>query len=103
MKIVIADTDEAALARLGKELVAAIGETSVLIVPTDVSKLEQVQALSKRVYDAWGEVRICATSEVHRRASCSVLSLPTSSSCTIHMQMRILSRDYFPSIPSSRQ
>jgi len=58
MKIVIADTDEAALARLGKELVAAIGETSVLIVPTDVSKLEQVQALSKRVYDAWGEVAV---------------------------------------------
>jgi hypothetical protein len=57
------------LAELGKELVAALGEANVLVVPTDVSKLEQVQALSKKVYDAWGEVRICATSEDYRRAA----------------------------------
>lgn len=78
MKIAIADANEAALAQLGKELIAVVGEGNVLVVPTDVSKLEQVQALSKRVYDAWGEVRICATSEVHRRASGAfVLLYPT--------------------------
>lgn len=68
LKIAIADVNEVALTKVGKELAATIGEGNVLIVPTDVSKLEQVQALSKRVYDAWGEVRIRATSEVQHRA-----------------------------------
>ena len=64
LKIAIADINEAALMQVGKELAAIVGEGSVLVIPTDVSKLEQVQALSKKVYDAWGEVRIRATSEV---------------------------------------
>jgi hypothetical protein len=62
LKVAIADVNETQLAQVAKELAALIGEGNVLVIPTDVSKLEQVQALSKRVYDAWGEVRVCATS-----------------------------------------
>ena len=45
---------------VGKELAAEIGEANILIVPTDVSKLDQVVALRDRVYEAWGEVRIAS-------------------------------------------
>lgn len=57
LKIAVADVDEEKLRAVGKELVDEIGEQNVLIVPTDVSKLDQVQRLKEKVYDTWGEVR----------------------------------------------
>jgi hypothetical protein len=58
MKVAIADVAEAPLGELGKTLVEAAGEGNVLVVPTDVAKLEEVVRLRDKVYEAWGEVRI---------------------------------------------
>jgi len=58
LKVAIADINAGALETLAKELVAAHGETNVLAVPTDVSKLEDVVRLRERVYEAWGEVSV---------------------------------------------
>ena len=58
LKVAIADINAAALETLAKELVAAHGETNVLAVPADVSKLEDVVRLRERVYEAWGEVSV---------------------------------------------
>lgn len=57
MKVAIADTNEAELQSLGKQLVEQIGEANVLVIPTDVSKLDQVESLKTKVYEDWGEVR----------------------------------------------
>jgi len=56
LKIAIADANEESLNALGRELVETIGAQNVLIVPTDVSKLDQVTRLKDKVYDTWGEV-----------------------------------------------
>ncbi|KAI0275930.1 NAD-P-binding protein [Russula aff. rugulosa BPL654] len=58
LKVAIADINAAALETLAEELVATHGETNVLAVPTDVSKLEDVVRLRERVYEAWGEVAV---------------------------------------------
>jgi hypothetical protein len=58
LKVAIADINAAALETLAKELVAAHGETNVLAMLTDVSKLEDVVRLRERVYEAWGEVSV---------------------------------------------
>jgi len=58
LKVAIADINVEALEALGKELGTAHGETNVLAVPTDVSKLEDVVRLRERVYEAWGEVSV---------------------------------------------
>ena len=55
----IADIDAKALDVLAVELGAAHGETNVLAVATDVSRLEEVVRLRERVYEAWGEVGRC--------------------------------------------
>ncbi|EEB88486.1 hypothetical protein MPER_13650, partial [Moniliophthora perniciosa FA553] len=55
LKIAIADVDEAQLQAVGKQLVALIGESNVLVIPTDVSQIDQVVRLKERVYEAWGE------------------------------------------------
>jgi NAD(P)-dependent dehydrogenase (short-subunit alcohol dehydrogenase family) len=57
LKVAIADTNEAELQSLGKQLVEQIGEANVLVIPTDVSKLDQVESLKTKVYEDWGEVR----------------------------------------------
>lgn len=44
---------------LGREIAAEAGEQNVLVVPTDVSSLEQVQRLKDKTYEAFGEVRTC--------------------------------------------
>jgi NAD(P)-dependent dehydrogenase (short-subunit alcohol dehydrogenase family) len=54
MKICLADLSEEALDRAGKQL----SGTTVLTVPTDVSRLEDVQRLKDRAYDAFGEVAV---------------------------------------------
>ncbi|KAH8984717.1 NAD-binding protein [Lactarius akahatsu] len=58
LKVAIADIDAKALDVLAAELGAAHGETNVLAVATDVSKLEEVVRLRERVYEAWGEVAV---------------------------------------------
>jgi len=58
LKIAIADIQEDKLHSVGKELAVEIGEANILIVPTDVSKLDEVVALRDRVYEAWGEVAV---------------------------------------------
>jgi len=58
LKVAIADVSEDSLKEVGKTLAGLIGEANVLIIPTDVSKLDQVQKLRDRVYEAWGEVRL---------------------------------------------
>jgi NAD(P)-dependent dehydrogenase (short-subunit alcohol dehydrogenase family) len=52
MKICLADLSEEALDRAGKQLSGA----TVVTVPTDVSRPEDVQRLKDRAYDAFGEV-----------------------------------------------
>jgi NAD(P)-dependent dehydrogenase (short-subunit alcohol dehydrogenase family) len=54
MKICLADRSEEALDRAGKQLSGA----TIVTVPTDVSRLEDVQRLKDRAYDAFGEVAV---------------------------------------------
>jgi NAD(P)-dependent dehydrogenase (short-subunit alcohol dehydrogenase family) len=54
MKICLGDLSEEALDRAGKQLSGA----TVVMVPTDVSRLEDVQRLKDRAYDAFGEVAV---------------------------------------------
>jgi NAD(P)-dependent dehydrogenase (short-subunit alcohol dehydrogenase family) len=54
MKICLADLSEEALDRARKQLPDAM----VVTVPTDVSRLEDVQRLKDRAYDAFGEVAV---------------------------------------------
>jgi hypothetical protein len=61
LKIAIADIDAEALREFGVGLAAEVGEANVLVVPTDVGKLEEVVRLRDRVYEAWGEVRSFAS------------------------------------------
>ena len=56
MKVVLADVEEAALAATRDEL--ARGGREVLAVKTDVSKLEAVEALSKKALEAFGAVHV---------------------------------------------
>ncbi|KDR82432.1 hypothetical protein GALMADRAFT_57076 [Galerina marginata CBS 339.88] len=58
LKVAIADVTEDKLQEVGKALVGVVGEANVLVVPTDVSKLDQVVRLRDRVYEAWGEVAV---------------------------------------------
>jgi NAD(P)-dependent dehydrogenase (short-subunit alcohol dehydrogenase family) len=54
MKICLADLSQEALDRAGKQLSGA----TVVTVPTDVSRLEDVQRLKDRAYDEFGEVAV---------------------------------------------
>jgi len=58
LKVAIADIDGKALEVLAQELGAAHGESNVLAVATDVSRLDEVVKLRDRVYEAWGEVAV---------------------------------------------
>jgi NAD(P)-dependent dehydrogenase (short-subunit alcohol dehydrogenase family) len=60
MKVCLADLSAEALETAAAEIaaVAPKGKDSVLAVPTDVSKLEQVQALKDRAYATFGEVAV---------------------------------------------
>ena len=57
LKVALADIDEPRLIEAGQKCAEIVGASNVLVVPTDVSKLEQVTQLRDRVYEAWGEVR----------------------------------------------
>jgi len=58
LKIAIADIQRDGLQAVGKELAHIVGEANIMIVPTDVSKLEDVVRLRDKVYEAWGEVAV---------------------------------------------
>ena len=57
MKIALADVNQAGLEAVGAEVTRIVGDpNNVLVIPTDVSKLEEVVHLRDKVYDQWGEV-----------------------------------------------
>jgi len=56
--VAIADIDKEGLIEVGKVLVKIVGEANVIVMPTDVSKTEDVIRFRDRVYEAWSEVRI---------------------------------------------
>ncbi len=60
LKVVLADLASDILDQAAKEVIAASpeGQSAVLVVPTDVSDLAQVQALADAAYAAFGEVSI---------------------------------------------
>jgi NAD(P)-dependent dehydrogenase (short-subunit alcohol dehydrogenase family) len=60
LKVCLADLSAEALMRAEAEVTAAstLGSSGVLIVPTDVGRLESVQALKDKVYAAFGEVAV---------------------------------------------
>jgi NAD(P)-dependent dehydrogenase (short-subunit alcohol dehydrogenase family) len=60
MKICLADLSEEALDRARKQL----ADATVVTVPTDVSRLEEVQRLKDRAYDAFGEVAVLMNNAV---------------------------------------
>ncbi|KAK7464777.1 hypothetical protein VKT23_005984 [Stygiomarasmius scandens] len=58
LKIAIADVNPSALEDVGKQVAAIAGDSNVLVIPTDVSVLEQVVQLKDKVYEHWGEVAV---------------------------------------------
>jgi NAD(P)-dependent dehydrogenase (short-subunit alcohol dehydrogenase family) len=60
MKVCLADLSPEALERAGETVAAAspTGRDTVLTVPTDVSRLEAMQALRKAAYARFGEVAV---------------------------------------------
>jgi len=60
LKVCLADLSAEALERAGETVAAAapMGRPAVLAVPTDVSRLDQVQALKDAAYDRFGEVAV---------------------------------------------
>ncbi|KAI5989113.1 hypothetical protein EDD15DRAFT_2389183 [Pisolithus albus] len=58
LKIALADVNEEGLTAAGKEVTAIAGDGNVLVIPTDVSKIEEVVRLRDKVYEAWGEVAV---------------------------------------------
>ncbi|GJJ15310.1 putative secondary metabolism biosyntheticenzyme [Clathrus columnatus] len=58
LKIALADITAEQLEAVGREVAAIVGPNNVLVVPTDVSDLQQVQALKEKVMDTWGEVAV---------------------------------------------
>ncbi|KAF7365589.1 hypothetical protein MVEN_00432300 [Mycena venus] len=60
LRVALADLPSTlpALTSLGEELTAIVGEGNVLVVPTDVSVLSDVERLRERVYEAWSEVGV---------------------------------------------
>ncbi|KIY71529.1 NAD(P)-binding protein [Cylindrobasidium torrendii FP15055 ss-10] len=57
-KLALADIDEERLNSVGKEVSAIVGNSNVIIVPTDVSKLDEVVRLRDKVYETWDEVAV---------------------------------------------
>lgn len=58
LKIALADIEESKLTLVAKDIASIVGESNVLSVPTDVSKIEDVVKLRDTVYEHWGEVRL---------------------------------------------
>ncbi|CAK5270452.1 unnamed protein product [Mycena citricolor] len=60
MKVALADLPSSidALNAVAATLIAQVGEANVLVVPTDVSVVADVQKLRETVYEAWSEVGV---------------------------------------------
>lgn len=58
LKIAMADVVEDILASAAKEVISIAGEANVLVIPTDVSDIDEVVRLRDKVYEAWGEVAV---------------------------------------------
>lgn len=58
LKIALADVTQEFLEETGKAVAKIVGDANVLIIPTDVSKIEDVVRLRDKVYEAWGEVAV---------------------------------------------
>ncbi|KAK0185728.1 hypothetical protein F5146DRAFT_1071254 [Armillaria mellea] len=58
LKVALADIDEEKLKTVGKDVAAVVGEANVLVVPTNVAKVEEVVRLRDKVYELWGEVAV---------------------------------------------
>lgn len=58
MNVVIADVDQGELALAEKRLAAIEGVGEVLAVPTDVRRLEQVEALHQAAHDRFGNIHL---------------------------------------------
>lgn len=58
LRIVLADVNEEALKKAAKAIADIAGGANVISLRTDVSKLEDVQRLKERAYEAFGEVSI---------------------------------------------
>ncbi|KAF9474208.1 NAD(P)-binding protein [Pholiota conissans] len=58
LKVAIADVTVDKLQDVGQELTKIVGDVNVLVIPTDVSKVEEVASLRDKVYETWGEVAI---------------------------------------------
>ncbi|KAI5116649.1 hypothetical protein M0805_004960 [Coniferiporia weirii] len=58
LRVALADVNEAALKDAGAEAARHAGEPNVLVVPTDVSRLEDVVRLRDTVLESWGEVAV---------------------------------------------
>ena len=56
LKIAIADVDEQGLSGTAKEVGRIVGDANMIALATDVTKLDEVERLRDRVYEAWGEV-----------------------------------------------
>jgi NAD(P)-dependent dehydrogenase (short-subunit alcohol dehydrogenase family) len=58
LKLAIVDVDEEGLKNTSKDVIDIVGEANLLVVPTDVSQLDEVVRLKDKVYEAWGEVAV---------------------------------------------
>lgn len=58
LKIAMADIAEDVLTFAAKEVISIVGEANVLVIPTDVSNIDDVVRLRDKVYEAWGEVAV---------------------------------------------
>lgn len=58
MKVALADLDPAALDAASRAIADVAPEARVITIACDVSRLEEVQSLKSRVYDAFGEVAV---------------------------------------------
>lgn len=56
LRVALADVNAERLAEAGAACAKLVGEANVIVVPTDVSKLEDVERLRDRVLEQWGEV-----------------------------------------------
>lgn len=56
LRIVLADVDENGLLEAANQVSDIVGDANVVTVLADVSKLEDVQRLKEKAYDAFGEV-----------------------------------------------
>ena len=69
LRVALADVNAERLKDAGAECVKLVGEQNVLVVPTDVSKLEDVERLRDKVLEQWGEVSMRAPACQRRESS----------------------------------